>query len=170
MKRALRGRQSGVDLKPPQAAVVKSNGGERCGKSWNEIVMRRSAITSSSRATSTRAIPIRRAASSPRACAASATSSCPANEQRTHRDDRAVLITNFGTDFMLPEPEFIAIWRCSRLRTLVRKVGLTNPTQGEDLGNHPSKPSWPIWTCSHNPTHHEGRLRASRAETHPNLA
>jgi hypothetical protein len=27
-----RGRQSGVDLKPPQAAVVKSNGGERCGK------------------------------------------------------------------------------------------------------------------------------------------
>jgi hypothetical protein len=28
----LRGRQSGVDLKPPQAAVVKSNGGERCGK------------------------------------------------------------------------------------------------------------------------------------------
>jgi hypothetical protein len=30
--KALRGRQSGVDLKPPQAAVVKSNGGERCGK------------------------------------------------------------------------------------------------------------------------------------------
>jgi type III restriction enzyme len=29
---ALRGRQSGVDLKPPQAAVVKSDGGERCGK------------------------------------------------------------------------------------------------------------------------------------------
>src|ERR1017187_10859416 len=29
---ALRGRQSGVDLKPPQAAVVKSQGGERCGK------------------------------------------------------------------------------------------------------------------------------------------
>src|SRR5260370_22160035 len=28
----LRGRQSGVDLKPPQAAVVKSHGGERCGK------------------------------------------------------------------------------------------------------------------------------------------
>src|SRR6266446_446600 len=28
---ALRGRQSGVDLKPPQAAVVKSDGGERCG-------------------------------------------------------------------------------------------------------------------------------------------
>src|SRR5271166_1342191 len=27
-----RGRRSGVDLKPPQAAVVKSNGGERCGK------------------------------------------------------------------------------------------------------------------------------------------
>src|SRR5713226_8720753 len=25
-------RQSGADLKPPQAAVVKSNGGERCGK------------------------------------------------------------------------------------------------------------------------------------------
>src|SRR6516165_11516339 len=31
MKEGLRGRQSGVDLKPPQAAVVKSNGGERCG-------------------------------------------------------------------------------------------------------------------------------------------
>ena len=29
--RALRGRQSGVDLKPPQAAVVKSDGRERCG-------------------------------------------------------------------------------------------------------------------------------------------
>src|ERR1700674_2434179 len=27
-----RGRQSGVDLKPPQAAVDKSHGGERCGK------------------------------------------------------------------------------------------------------------------------------------------
>src|SRR6516162_3311707 len=27
-----RGRQSGVDLKPPQASVVKSNGGERGGK------------------------------------------------------------------------------------------------------------------------------------------
>src|SRR3984957_17176414 len=31
MKEALRGRQSGADLKPPQAAVVKSDGGERCG-------------------------------------------------------------------------------------------------------------------------------------------
>src|SRR6202049_1224462 len=31
MKESLRGRQSGVDLKPPQAAVVKSDGGERCG-------------------------------------------------------------------------------------------------------------------------------------------
>src|ERR1700732_1010683 len=30
--KVLRGRQSGVDLKPPQAAVVKSSGGERCGK------------------------------------------------------------------------------------------------------------------------------------------
>src|ERR1700674_4498387 len=29
---ALRGRQSGVDLKPPRAAVVKSDGGECCGK------------------------------------------------------------------------------------------------------------------------------------------
>src|SRR6266568_3204315 len=28
---ALRGRQSGSGLKPPQAAVVKSDGGERCG-------------------------------------------------------------------------------------------------------------------------------------------
>src|SRR5213076_1895980 len=27
----LRVRQSGADLKPPQAAVVKSHGGERCG-------------------------------------------------------------------------------------------------------------------------------------------
>src|SRR6266852_6689567 len=32
MKEALRDRQSGVDLKPPQAAVVKNDGGERCGK------------------------------------------------------------------------------------------------------------------------------------------
>jgi len=31
MKEGLRGRQSGVDLKPPRAAVVKSDGGERCG-------------------------------------------------------------------------------------------------------------------------------------------
>src|ERR1700738_1802349 len=31
-RKVLRGRQSGVDLKPPQAAVVKSDGGERCGK------------------------------------------------------------------------------------------------------------------------------------------
>src|SRR5271169_3320973 len=31
MKEALRDRQSGADLKPPQAAVVKSHGGERCG-------------------------------------------------------------------------------------------------------------------------------------------
>jgi len=30
-RRALRGRQSGAGFKPPQAAVVKSNGGERCG-------------------------------------------------------------------------------------------------------------------------------------------
>ena len=37
MKAALRVRQSGVDLKPPQAAVVKSDGGERCGKSRNRI-------------------------------------------------------------------------------------------------------------------------------------
>src|SRR5258707_3684784 len=31
MKEALRGRQSGSGLKPPQAAADKSNGGERCG-------------------------------------------------------------------------------------------------------------------------------------------
>jgi len=31
MKEALRVRQSGADLKPPQAAVVKRHGGERCG-------------------------------------------------------------------------------------------------------------------------------------------
>jgi hypothetical protein len=30
-RRALRGRQSGSGLKPPQAAVVKSDGSERCG-------------------------------------------------------------------------------------------------------------------------------------------
>src|ERR1039457_985822 len=30
-RRALRGRKSGSGLKPPQAAVVKSDGGERCG-------------------------------------------------------------------------------------------------------------------------------------------
>jgi hypothetical protein len=30
-RRALRDRQSGSGLKPPQAAVVKSDGGERCG-------------------------------------------------------------------------------------------------------------------------------------------
>jgi hypothetical protein len=32
MKEAFRVRQSGADLKPPQAAVVKSHAGERCGK------------------------------------------------------------------------------------------------------------------------------------------
>jgi hypothetical protein len=32
-----RGLQSGVDLKPPQAAVVKSHGGERCGKAGTRI-------------------------------------------------------------------------------------------------------------------------------------
>src|ERR1700730_16841294 len=31
-RKVLRVRQSGADLKPPQAAVVKSDGGERCGK------------------------------------------------------------------------------------------------------------------------------------------
>ena len=31
MEEALRDRQSGADVKPPQAAVVKSDGGERCG-------------------------------------------------------------------------------------------------------------------------------------------
>jgi len=31
-RRALRVRQSGADPKPPQAAAVKSHGGERCGK------------------------------------------------------------------------------------------------------------------------------------------
>ena len=34
---ACRGRQSGVDLKPPQAAVVKSDGGERCGNAGTKI-------------------------------------------------------------------------------------------------------------------------------------
>jgi len=36
-RRALRGRQSGVDLKPPQAAVVKSDGRERCGNAGTRI-------------------------------------------------------------------------------------------------------------------------------------
>jgi hypothetical protein len=27
-----------ADPKPPQAAAVKSHGGERCGKSWNKIL------------------------------------------------------------------------------------------------------------------------------------
>jgi hypothetical protein len=36
MKEALRVRQSGADLKPPQAAVVKSHG-ERCGKIGTKI-------------------------------------------------------------------------------------------------------------------------------------
>jgi hypothetical protein len=36
-----RGRQSGVDLKPPQAAVVKSHGGERCGNVGRQSVGRR---------------------------------------------------------------------------------------------------------------------------------
>src|SRR3981189_3137254 len=32
-----RGRQSGVDLKPPQAALVKSDGGEHCGNAGTKI-------------------------------------------------------------------------------------------------------------------------------------
>ena len=32
MKKVVRGRRSGADLKPPQAAVVKIDGGERRGK------------------------------------------------------------------------------------------------------------------------------------------
>jgi len=47
-RRALRGRQSGADLKPPQAAVVKSNGGEHCGKvgTWSRQARLREASAS----------------------------------------------------------------------------------------------------------------------------
>src|SRR5258708_38061104 len=37
MKEGLRVRQSGADLKPPQAVVVKSDGGERCGNAGTRI-------------------------------------------------------------------------------------------------------------------------------------
>src|ERR1700757_1188954 len=37
------GRQSGVGLKPPQAAVVKSDGGEGCGNAGTRIPGRRAA-------------------------------------------------------------------------------------------------------------------------------
>jgi hypothetical protein len=37
MKEALRARQSGADLKPPQAASVKSRGCERCGNAGTMI-------------------------------------------------------------------------------------------------------------------------------------
>jgi len=36
-RRALRVRQSGADLKPPQAASVKSRGWERCGNAGTMI-------------------------------------------------------------------------------------------------------------------------------------
>jgi hypothetical protein len=34
----LRSRPSGAGSKPPQAATVKSRGGERCGKGGNDLV------------------------------------------------------------------------------------------------------------------------------------
>src|SRR5260370_10071268 len=37
MKEGLRVRQSGADLKPPQAVVVKGDGGERCGNAGTRI-------------------------------------------------------------------------------------------------------------------------------------
>src|SRR5258707_13095573 len=37
MKEGFRVRQSGADLKPPQAVVVKSDGGERCGNAGTRI-------------------------------------------------------------------------------------------------------------------------------------
>src|ERR1700736_4018028 len=47
-RKALRGRQSGVDLKPPQAAVVKSDGGERCGNAGTRFRQARSREASAS--------------------------------------------------------------------------------------------------------------------------
>src|SRR5215470_13107711 len=43
-----RGRQSGADLKPPQAAVVKSHGGERCGNAGTRFQQARSREASAS--------------------------------------------------------------------------------------------------------------------------
>src|ERR1700722_20363883 len=48
MKEALRVRQSGADLKPPQAAVVKSDGGERCGNAGTRFRQARSREASAS--------------------------------------------------------------------------------------------------------------------------
>src|SRR5580704_16342167 len=47
-RRALRVRQSGADLKPPQAAVVKSDGGERCGNAGTRFRQARSREASAS--------------------------------------------------------------------------------------------------------------------------
>ena len=45
----LRGQRSGAAFKPLQAAIVKSDGGERCSKRWDKIpsgVIRREASAS----------------------------------------------------------------------------------------------------------------------------
>ena len=47
-RRTLRGRQSGADLKPPQAAAVKSRGGERCGNAGTRFRQARSREASAS--------------------------------------------------------------------------------------------------------------------------
>jgi len=47
-RRALRVRWSGADLKPPQAAVVKSDGGERCGNAGTGFRQARSREASAS--------------------------------------------------------------------------------------------------------------------------
>src|SRR6476660_6842983 len=47
-RRALQVRQSGADLKPPQAAVVKSDGGERCGNAGTRFRQARSREASAS--------------------------------------------------------------------------------------------------------------------------
>jgi len=47
-RRALRVRQSGADLKPPQAAAVKSRGGERCGNAGTRFRQARSREASAS--------------------------------------------------------------------------------------------------------------------------
>jgi hypothetical protein len=48
MRRALRVRQSGADLKPPQAAAVKSRGGERRGNAGTRFRQARSTEASAS--------------------------------------------------------------------------------------------------------------------------
>src|SRR5215831_16197183 len=59
-RRALRVRQSGADLKPPQAAAVKSRGGERCGNAGTRFRQARSREASASEPPQKRRKRIRR--------------------------------------------------------------------------------------------------------------